>query len=167
MGPQRRKGGANRFGLHRSLCGSAADRARRPPFRAFSIKIIRRGCGAKPHTQNQVSKLPHLPLAQKSWALEYREWKGVRQLFHAPTGRNTPCTRKHARDVPSTTDDASRKTEEAQGMGTVVRPSGQNGEVPRPLRPFVSSWKLSPDSIGFSACRFAHKREYGKMGALW
>ena len=29
------RGGANRFGLHRSLCGSAADRARRPPFRAL------------------------------------------------------------------------------------------------------------------------------------
>ena len=30
------RGGANRFGLHRSLCGSAADRDRRPPFRALS-----------------------------------------------------------------------------------------------------------------------------------
>ena len=27
--------GANRFGLHRALCGFAADRARRPPFRAL------------------------------------------------------------------------------------------------------------------------------------
>ena len=27
-------------------------------------------------------------------------------------------------------------------MGTVVRPGGPNGEVPRPLRSFVSSWKL-------------------------
>ena len=35
LGPQRRKGGANRFGLHRSLCGFAADRDRRPPFRAL------------------------------------------------------------------------------------------------------------------------------------
>ena len=31
------KGGANRFGLHRSLCGFAADRDRRPPFRALSV----------------------------------------------------------------------------------------------------------------------------------
>ena len=37
LGPQRRKGSANSFGLHRSLCGFAADRARRPPFRAWSI----------------------------------------------------------------------------------------------------------------------------------
>ena len=29
------RGGANRFGLHRSLCGFAADRDRRPPFRAL------------------------------------------------------------------------------------------------------------------------------------
>ena len=29
--------GANRFGLHRSLCGFAADRDRRPPFRALSV----------------------------------------------------------------------------------------------------------------------------------
>ena len=29
--------GAKRLGLHRSLCGSAADRARRPPFRVWSI----------------------------------------------------------------------------------------------------------------------------------
>ena len=26
-------------------------------------------------------------------------------------------------------------------MGTVVRRNAPNGEVPRPLRPFVSSWK--------------------------
>ena len=30
---------------------------------------------------------------------------------------------------------------ETQGMGTVVSPEGANGEVPRPLRSFVSSWK--------------------------
>ena len=29
--------GANRLGLHRALCGFAADRARRPPFRALSF----------------------------------------------------------------------------------------------------------------------------------
>ena len=29
--------GAKRLGLHRALCGFAADRARRPPFRALSI----------------------------------------------------------------------------------------------------------------------------------
>ena len=26
-------------------------------------------------------------------------------------------------------------------MGTVVRPEGPNGEVPKPLRSFVYSWK--------------------------
>ena len=31
------RGSANRFGLHRSLCGFAADRDRRPPFRALSV----------------------------------------------------------------------------------------------------------------------------------
>ena len=33
-------------------------------------------------------------------------------------------------------------------MGTVERPEGANGEVPRPLRSFVSSWETSPDRIG-------------------
>ena len=32
---------------------------------------------------------------------------------------------------------------ETQGMGTVVRPAGPNGEVPRPLRSFVSLWKTA------------------------
>ena len=31
------RGSAKRLGLHRSLCGSAADRDRRPPFRAWSF----------------------------------------------------------------------------------------------------------------------------------
>ena len=35
------RGGANRFGLHRSLCGFAADRDRRPPFRALPTFIKR------------------------------------------------------------------------------------------------------------------------------
>ena len=39
------KGGANRFGLHRSLCGYAADRARRPPFRALYLIIYRSADG--------------------------------------------------------------------------------------------------------------------------
>ena len=34
--------GANRFGLHRSLCGFAADRDRRPPFRALGLFIKER-----------------------------------------------------------------------------------------------------------------------------
>ena len=37
----------------------------------------------------------------------------------------------------------SKKSTEAQGMGTVVRPAGPNGEVPSPLRSFVSSWKCA------------------------
>ena len=40
----------------------------------------------------------------------------------------------------------SRKATETQGMDTVVRPEGPNGEVSRPLRPFVSLWETSPFS---------------------
>ena len=36
---------------------------------------------------------------------------------------------------------SSKKTLETQGMGTVVRRNAPNGEVPRPLRSFVSSWR--------------------------
>ena len=41
------KGGANPFGLHRSLCGSTADRARRPPVRAclsMQLRHVHRTC---------------------------------------------------------------------------------------------------------------------------
>ena len=34
-----------------------------------------------------------------------------------------------------------QETPETQGMGTLERPEGPNGEVPSPLRSFVSSWK--------------------------
>ena len=66
------RGDANRFGLHRSLCGFAADRDRRSPFRALSV---------------------------------FRKHRNARD--------------GHGREA--------------------VRP---NGEVPRPLRSFVSLWKL-------------------------
>ena len=39
--------------------------------------------------------------------------------------------------VPS----VSANTSGTQGPGTVERPAGPNGEVPGPLRPFVSSWR--------------------------
>ena len=39
--------------------------------------------------------------------------------------------------VPS----VSANTSGTQGPGTVERPAGPNGEVPSPLRPFVSSWR--------------------------
>ena len=48
--PRRRKGGANRFGLHRSLCGFAADRDRRPPFRF--CKEEKSGCGGEAPLRN-------------------------------------------------------------------------------------------------------------------
>ena len=35
----------------------------------------------------------------------------------------------------------SKKTLETQGMGTLVRRNAPNGEVPRPLRSFVSLWE--------------------------
>ena len=37
--------------------------------------------------------------------------------------------------------DTSQETPETQGMGTVVRRNAPNGEVPRPLRSLVSSWR--------------------------
>ena len=42
------RGGANRFGLHWSLCDFAADRDRRPPFRALSGKRIIMMWGSAP-----------------------------------------------------------------------------------------------------------------------
>ena len=46
------RGVANRLGLHRALCGFAADRARRPPFRAFDCSgtpsVARRGAPVSP-----------------------------------------------------------------------------------------------------------------------
>ena len=39
---------------------------------------------------------------------------------------------------------ATSKMTEAQGMGTVERRKAPNGEVPRPLRSFVSSWRPTP-----------------------
>ena len=47
---------------------------------------------------------------------------------------------------------AAGKTEAPQGLGTVERPGGPNGEVPRPLRPFVFLALFSPD---FGAARSA------------
>ena len=59
---------------------------------------------------------------------------------------------RHVCDVPSTMDDAFRKTKASQGMGTVERPVGPNGEVPRPLRSFVFLWETSSSYVRKS-CR--------------
>ena len=42
---------------------------------------------------------------------------------------------------------AFQENAETQGMGTVERPEGPNGEVPRPLRSLVSLWNplVRPD----------------------
>ena len=47
------------------------------------------------------------------------------------------------RHQSAATQGVSHEKTETQGMGTVVRPAGPNGEVPRPLRPFVPSWRRS------------------------
>ena len=46
------------------------------------------------------------------------------------------------------------ETEEPQGLGTVERPEGPNGEVPKPLRPSRLRGK----------CRIAAKRARGPAG---
>ncbi len=54
-------------------------------------------------------------------------------------------------------------------MGTVERPEGPNGEVPKPLRPFVSSWILKPLSFQTSWKLFVvgHKKAPAWAGAFW
>ena len=61
--------GAKRLGLYRSLCAFAADRARRPPFRALSVPTEM--CGNAPPRKPgfQASKLPNL-LVQESGVRE-------------------------------------------------------------------------------------------------
>ena len=51
--------GANRFGLHRSLCGFAADRDRRPPFRAWAVFRSLFGAG-KWGAGRRTALAPHL-----------------------------------------------------------------------------------------------------------
>ena len=75
------------------------------------------------------------------------------QTFHghreqsAPVGRRTRCCAKRRQPQGQASKSLNLQTstkllrrfsrnEEAQGMGTVERPGGPNGEVPRPLRSF-------------------------------
>ena len=64
--------------------------------------------------------------------------------------RRTRCVKRRSRrpsrpicPIRPTTSPmgASLETLETQGMGTVVRRNAPNGEAPRPLRSFVSSWR--------------------------
>ena len=79
------KGGANRFGLRRSLCGYAADRDRRPPVRAlpFLGNFIRRPNGALLYLLN----LLHLLLGRPSDIRRSfpQRRKGRREPLRAPS----------------------------------------------------------------------------------
>ena len=56
-----------------------------------------------------------------------------------------------------------KKTPETQGMGTVVRPSGPNGEVPRPLRSLRVFVETSPDTIAYTQSRVPQQACFGTM----
>ena len=87
------------------------------------------------------------------------DWKGV---GHCPTPRQealplAPGREKfslyprHVCDVPKYDGWSFSKTTETQGMGTVERPEGPNGEVPRPLRSirvFVENFPSRADLTG-------------------
>ena len=51
-------------------------------------------------------------------------------------------------------------------MGTVVRRNAPNGEVPRPLRPFVSSWKTVQCGLA-AASREKVRGVAGFYGGIW
>ena len=58
-----------------------------------------------------------------------------------PPGEDSPPDLPPAAILLRTKSDLLQKTSGTQGPGTVERPAGPNGEVPGPLRPFVSSWR--------------------------
>ena len=64
------RGGANRFGLHRSLCGFAADRSRHPPFRTLSLIVY--GTGRSPSLKTKLPKeiqeMQERPCGATDWA---------------------------------------------------------------------------------------------------
>ena len=82
------RGGANRFGLHRSLCGFAADRDRRPPFRAVWSLLKKKGRGVGQSPTNK-TKLPSFQTSISSaiaWKSQGRRDQRERwspQGFHA------------------------------------------------------------------------------------
>ena len=84
------RGGANRLGLHRSLCGFAADRARRPPFRAFDCSgtpsVARRGAPVSPYLVRWCI-IGVSFLGGKDWGV-FSRWKGRPWgCCNTPTGR--------------------------------------------------------------------------------
>ena len=58
-----------------------------------------------------------------------------------PPGEDPPPDLPPAAILLRTKSDLLPNTSGTQGPGTVERPAGPNGEVPGPLRPFVSSWR--------------------------
>ncbi len=58
-----------------------------------------------------------------------------------PPGEDPPPDLPPAAILLCTKSDLLPNTSGTQGPGTVERPAGPNGEVPGPLRPFVSSWR--------------------------
>ena len=116
-----------------------ALRAKRPliaPSRPSPSRLgeRRRGVGRSPFPKTklpnlQASKLPHLLLGAGKWGA------GGRTTVRPALAPQLSCKR--------CVFAVFCENAEAQGMGTLVRPGGANGEVPRPLRTFVFSWKWS------------------------
>ena len=93
-------------------CGAVPGAPLEAPCGAKSVEPLEEPCGA----------VPGAPLEAPCGA------KSVEPL-------GVPCGT--AFGVPS----VSANTSGTQGPGTAERPAGPNGEVPGPLRPFVSSWR--------------------------
>ena len=96
------KGGANPFGLHRSLCGSTADRARRPPVRAclsMQLRHVHRTC-LRVQGQLEVWKLGGL----EAWLSLYKSLGrpvGTSIGRAGGAGRTSPCRGVGQRPTPS------------------------------------------------------------------
>ncbi len=99
------------------------------------------------------------------------------QTFHghreqsAPVGRRTRCCAKRRQpqgQAPKPLNfKASTKllrrfsrNEEAQGMGTIERPVGPNGEVPRPLRSFCVFVEKKPAKLSWRRLRFIPRIDF-------
>ena len=118
------------------LLRTKSDLLPTPPCGAVPGAPLEAPCSAVPGAPLEVpcSAVPGAPLEAPCGAVPGAP-------LEAPCGAKSveplgvPCGT--AFGVPS----VSTNTSGTQGPGTVERPAGPNGEVPGPLRPFVSSWR--------------------------
>ena len=89
----------------------------------------------------QTSKLPIAPAPPAR----------LRRAIKTTTGDSGDAGDTGAPGKRATDETAFQETTGARGMGTLVRAGGPNGEVPRPLRNLVSSWRGQRRRRGRSA----------------